>query len=264
MTTNPLNDTQFESPADSAAADWIEPELTGKFGTVGGLVPSRYQSFIRIFHPATTSDGKPATWSQVAKAMGRTMHPCVQWHALLGSSDPEEFSGSEWSGGYPERGELPAELFKALCAALGSEAARCYFGVDIGWTAASLAVSWKQDEPTKVGTTEWRGADVPGAHFELPHGSGREFLLVRGPLNAVAEIAEAIGQGDLGSLVHLVWPPDHSWYLATDVDFDSSILGGSVELLNRVASSAGVEALQVNLDDSLTADADYVNSPLQE
>lgn len=257
-----LDRTQFYSPSDSSEIDWIESELSSDFGTVGAVVPARYEAFIRIFHPAATADGAPAQWADVAKSLGRVMHPKVQWHALVGSSDAEGLSGSEWKGEPPDRGGVPRHLLEPLIEIIGSmsRSELCYLGLWAGWTAVSTSMCAANRTDNNQRLSVRRGRDLPGLHFELPRASGREFSLLRGPLAATSEVLHALDPSlDGGSLIHLAWPADRSWYLGSDIDWDSSVLGGSAELVHRVSCSNVVESLRIEPTDRLTADADEVN-----
>lgn len=114
---------------DVSAASWIAPRL-GDVGTVAGTVPSGYSAYARICHPAADPDGRPATWTQVAQATGRRTHSVMQWHALVGSPDPDNARGSRWPGRDPERGNLGPEVLGPLCDLLADHTAtaeHCFF-----------------------------------------------------------------------------------------------------------------------------------------
>lgn len=57
----------------------------------------------------------------------------------------------------------------------------------------------------------------------------------------------------------LVWPVDRSWVVVTEVDFDSTIVAGSAELVHAICADAGIEALTIREGDDLAWDADEVN-----
>jgi len=58
---------------------------------------------------------------------------------------------------------------------------------------------------------------------------------------------------------NLIWPADHSWFVASDVDFDSTVIGGEPMLIESIVESPKLEAWQVAPADSLAADADKIN-----
>ena len=57
----------------------------------------------------------------------------------------------------------------------------------------------------------------------------------------------------------LVWPDDRAWVLVTEVDYDSTIVGGSSELIRALVADPRLEALPIREGADLTWDADEVN-----
>jgi hypothetical protein len=107
---------------DASTGAWMQPGLSGEVGSVTGTVPDRFDTYVRILHPAMTSDGKLAAWAKVAAELGKQMHARMQWHVLVDSPDPYTFTGSEWKGSPPEDGDNStlvggsAELIAAILA----------------------------------------------------------------------------------------------------------------------------------------------------
>ncbi len=59
----------------------------------------------------------------------------------------------------------------------------------------------------------------------------------------------------------LTWPSDHAWCVATEVDFDSTLVGGSHDLITAVVADRALEALPIDPDGRLTSDTDTINDP---
>jgi hypothetical protein len=57
----------------------------------------------------------------------------------------------------------------------------------------------------------------------------------------------------------LVWPADRSWVLVTEIDFDSTIVAGSSELIRALCADDGLEALPIPEGADLTWNGDEVN-----
>jgi len=57
----------------------------------------------------------------------------------------------------------------------------------------------------------------------------------------------------------IVWPDDHAWVVVTDVDLDSTIVGGSPELIAALIADPALEALRITEGTVLTYDVDEVN-----
>jgi len=135
-----------------------------------------------------------------------------------------------------------------------------------------------------------RPADVSASKAELRDHRllklpwGRDYIVLAGPLSAVDQILDERGGGislvayeegseppsedELAELQkpwraapHLIWPADRTWLVVSDVDFDSTLVGGSSELVEAMVRSPNLEAWQVEPTTSLAEGADKVNVP---
>jgi hypothetical protein len=88
--------------------------------------------------------------------------------------------------------------------------------------------------------------------------AGGYYLLLSGQLQKVEELAELAQPWFVPP--NYIWPVDHAWFLATDIDFDSTLVGGSSALVEAILDSKELEALQVGPHDFLTSDADHINT----
>ena len=63
---------------------------------------------------------------------------------------------------------------------------------------------------------------------------------------------------DVGELFYqsanIVWPDDRSWCLATDIDLNSSYLGGTKALIEAVLRHEALEAYDASADDPFCVD----------
>ena len=133
------------------------------------------------------------------------------------------------------------EQWRALLQLLGTETAApsdCYFGLWDGWSFPESANRW----PT---------FGVPrGAHTAY-----RSFFLFRGAL-LDAEIwgtpAEAgiWGRPEFaqGGTPALVWPSDHTWCVAADIDPHWAGLGATVPVIERLVADRRLDAVAADPD----------------
>lgn len=63
----------------------------------------------------------------------------------------------------------------------------------------------------------------------------------------------------LAHISNLLWPSDRAWFLASEIDFDSTLVGGRSDLIEAIIDSRELEAWPVGPADSLAADADRIN-----
>jgi hypothetical protein len=85
----------------------------------------------------------------------------------------------------------------------------------------------------------------------------RDHIVLAGSLSAIDWLDPA--EWWFRQLPNLIWPLDHSWLVASEVDFDSTLVGGSTELIEAVVESPKLEALAVDPTTSLVCDADKIN-----
>ena len=84
-----MHSDDFKVIDGASAGAWIKPRLGGEFGAVTLQIPKGYEAYTRVFHPARDTKRSPVSWAEVADALGSTAHREMQWHALVGSSDPQ-------------------------------------------------------------------------------------------------------------------------------------------------------------------------------
>lgn len=235
-------------------------------------------------------DDRPARWAQVAALRGTVMHPSAEWPALVGSRDQVELGPDRYLDP-PEGGQLPLEQLSSLAEVLLAHdtAGEIVLGVWRGWGElrthrgpGSIATYFPPGTPWRQrrrGRTEARRAlaarpasDAQRLAESGPwlHLAGREYVLLQGE---PAELATpdwvrtaGLGWHDDGlpsrSLTpNLLWPVDHSWFCVTDIELDSTLLGGSRALIDAVLSAGSLEAIEVTEDTDLS---DHVNPPLAD
>ncbi len=256
---------------DVSAGAWIASRLGGGFGAVTRTVPSGFAAYVRICHPPTDRDRRLATWPTVARHTGRQAHPSMQWHALVGSADALNMTGSLWPGEDPQRGNLVPEVLSPLCDALAAHTStpeRCLFCLWEGWgwihtgSIGLAAVRASRARAAPVGSDivleqPFSAEDLRAPRLRLPD---RDYLLLAGPLRAALEIGHWYGPKSFAAQSpNLFWPADRAWCVASDMDFDSTLLGGTTEVVDAILKAPEFDAWPVGPDDSLAYDADRLN-----
>jgi hypothetical protein len=268
---------------DVSPADWLVEEI-GEFGAgVRGLLPSRFESYARVLHPVRPSFGaldeprEPRTlrWETVAATQGRRMHRHVQFDALAGAQRGE---GRDFE---PDVGNLPPTRLSALSEVLAAHTAsseRCWFCLWEGWSwiagspsgpAAIVAAGEAPVESLRV-PPAFSSEVLDGPRVSLP---GRDYILFEGPLRAATEMGWP--SGALLSATYpeldvdpdwfqpqspnLFWPADRTWCVATEIDLDSTYVGGSQALVESLLQDARFEAWPADLDDPIDAASDTIN-----
>lgn len=127
---------------------------------------------------------------------------------------------------------------------------RCWFGLWEGY-------GWIQGSPA-------------GLAVRLPN---RDYILLEGPLESAMEIGwrsgELLATGCTGvefdpSDFHpqppnLIWPEDRAWFVASEIDLDSTYVGGSADLIEALLADDRLEALPADRGQPIDAGSDQIN-----
>lgn len=261
---------------DVSVATWIAPRLGPFGGWVGSIVPQGFEAYARILHPVPGPDQRrltPTTWQAVCESTGRTPHALMQWHAIAGVVEVTRRRTTtrtmQWHGGEPEEGNLGAESLTALLRVLDRDSRggqECFFALweGYGWIKGSPSVGWlERSEPIRP----FGPKPIPPA-FDREvmagprlHHPGRDYLLFSGPLAASTTMGEpATPRWFIPQSPNLFWPADRSWCVASEIDLDSTLLGGSAGLVEAVLADPALEAWPVAPGDSLAHNSDTVNT----
>lgn len=256
----------LESVTDMSVADWIAPRLRGFGGRVTQVVPDGFAAYARILHPADDEFGEPTTWAEVCRRTGRTAHPLMQWSSVA--------AGGRWTpetaAGPPRVGEAPPAVLGAILDVLGGFSdgePDCFHAMWEGWGwlhPGGWALLVATDDPSRSAPPHEElqpnalSADVlAGPRLDLP---ARSYLLFRGPLHAALRMGHQVtSDWFVPQPPSLLWPADRSWCLATEIDFDSTLVGGPRELVDALTREPSLEAWPVQATDDLTVHGDRIN-----
>jgi hypothetical protein len=98
---------------------------------------------------------------------------------------------------------------------------------------------------------------LAGPRLRLPN---RDYLVFRGPLGAARRMGHQVTDDWFDpQSPSLLWPVDRSWCLATEIDFDSTLIGGPRELIDALLQQPDLETWPVTPTDDLSVDGDLVN-----
>lgn len=202
---------------------------------IGCLVPDAYPAYARILHPAWSDFGEPVTWAAVASSAGTEVHARAQFANVSRGLEPPRPVPFDRR---PDDGRLASPVFDAV--------------IDI------LSAHTATPDECLIGFWAGRGGleGILTARLQMPE---REHLMLSGPLRAAKpDRGGAIGPETGPSLM---WPADRAWFLATDVDLDSTYVGGTESLIDAMISDDRIEAWPAKIDDSITWASDTVNPP---
>lgn len=231
---------------DVAPANWIADRLWNvnrQTGTlVGCVIPEGFEAYARIFHPAKQYNAAERSWSKVRWATvaswnGKVVHPQMEFSPIA-NLDPLRYDDPSW-GTRPGDGVLPEDECRHLLGALKEFTTtpdRCYSGIWHGWADFK--------NPFHLG---WPTLEIPDAD--------RKYFIFGGPLDGVMSFYKWIWNQS----PNLWWPEDRAWFVATEVDFNNTFVGGSAACIERVLAHSELEALPIAIDARIDVLGDTIN-----
>ncbi|WP_338748032.1 hypothetical protein [Janibacter alittae] len=225
-------------------------------------------------------------WSQVAVRQDLTMHPLVQFNRLADLHQGVDFPDG-WRVGQTQEGYFDLDLLAALTEHLGLATATPHdlvAGIWNGWGEVR-GHRWSAYVEEGSGLRGWLARrmwrnEVGGSHrraapeiravaaggpwLEWPD---RKMVLFATSIDELADrtwperARIGVQPGWSGTSPQLLWPADRSWVVASEIDWDSTIVAGSRSLVDAVLGDERFEAFEVGEEDDLTYEGDTVNPP---
>jgi len=222
---------------DVSPAAWIGPRLHPFAQDIGSVIPQGFAAYARLFHPVEVDGSRHERWSDVARRNGRIVHSEMQFH-MIAIPRGQTPSDHHERGHRPRTGTLLLEQRRILVDHLR----RATTTPDLCWFAM-----WEG----------FGGLDDSVIHerVELPH---RNYLLYSGTIDRALESP----MDPFDQAPNLWWPEDRTWFVATEIDFDSTFVGGDDRLIAALVSDRRLEALPIALSAKADDAADRVNSAL--
>ncbi|MFD0556779.1 hypothetical protein ACFQ3B_06955 [Stackebrandtia endophytica] len=266
---------------------------------IGDVVGTGFEAYVRILHPVeavrfdtavtdewgNTGVVEEATWrwSDVAARNGRVMHPLVQWRSITDDEEARSFDDG-WEVDQSSEGWFDPRLLAALTEHLGAatdEPEEVTAGVWNGFgqlhpsqSVGSFGFTGNDEETIQrerarieaesvaaVDPAVSRAVDA-GPFLKWP---GRDFMLFETSLSELAD-PDWVYRSGLGWTTdfpgvtpQLLWPGDRAWVVASEIDFDSTLVAGTRALIEAVVADDRFESFEVTEDADLSWDGDRIN-----
>ncbi|MBT1680952.1 hypothetical protein [Curtobacterium aurantiacum] len=213
-------------------------------------------------------------WADVAARTRRTIDPLVSWQTLSGRDDESDLPFEDgWVVHPPEAGWYEPKQLAALTGLLADATSTpddLIGAIWDGWGdlngTSTLAFGWQgSGEPTATERAEMQAhiarrqaqhrreqaalrQSLAGPRFAWPD---RECILFSTSLPELSdqswtEDARVGTYVDFGHTPQMLWPEGHEWVLATEIDWDSTIVAGPRSLIDAVLVDDRFEAFEVD------------------
>lgn len=230
---------------DAGLSDWIAPRLLPWRPSgvpVGAMVPTGYEAYVRVLH--RMEDGR--RWHDIATTNGRVLHPLAQWAHFFDSPHHPNM--------WPPEGHLPHQDHEALLTHLPASGDVTYAVWDgYPFWGGGFTEGRNPDQTTYVVPIPSRVPGGAGPSLALPE---RSYHLFRAPLAAHETWVE---DQDMEQSANLVWPDDRGWCMATEIDWNFTLLGCNRMVADAVLGEPGLESFEVGVDDNMSWSGDTIN-----
>lgn len=219
---------------DPGPGKWLE-ETLWKWGRnrppkVGSWVPSVYERFVRILHPArrdSDRDSKPVSWREVGNWSGREVHPSVTFSDLSIPLPGAGLGPRPWNEPPREGGMSKEEALQltSLLASFTDTPETCWFAMWDGYGVLQMPL---HEGPPKIRLT------------------ARDYRLFKGSLQEI----NSFQFGSFYQPPNIWWPNDRAWCVSSEIDLDTTLVGASRECGDRLLQS-DFETIELSIEDSL-------------
>ena len=267
---------------------WVIREI-GSWATLAGVLPPRFESFVRIFHPASGQDLRwhgeevhgenehVVRWVEAAEREGAVMHPLAQWGALIDGYRQPKFGEDGWQYGEPGWGQMDLRELAAVAGVLarhtttpGDCLATLWEGHgEINGSAVILTITdgdrFAEPLESHPAAHPAMAQALANPRLQIPQ---RDSLLFQLDIRVLTDPgwaqsagwADRIGNGSLTP--QMLWPERREWFLASEIDFNSTVIGGSPTLiaeLLELGTTGAIEIMELPDEADLTSGGDIVN-----
>lgn len=208
---------------------WLKDKLIGFASNVNSIVPSGYEAYVRLLHPAyLLSTDKPmrVSWQSMVDQADMAIDKASQWESLTTSLPKQVLNLYE----PPSEGTLDPETYKALIAILKTHTNTpevCWYGL---WEGYDYKLELVKKAPK----------------FSL---SGRYYHLLEG---ALVSHPVSFCDGPFFQSANIFWPDDRAWCVASEIDFRSTYIAVSEEAIQDLLARFPGELFRVTLDECIT------------
>ncbi|GAA1938206.1 hypothetical protein [Agromyces allii] len=224
---------------------------------------------------------RPTTWRSLAHDLGVTWHPLVQWHSIARASGEDgRWNGipgpDGWRYGEPLSGGVSAQMLAEIAVVLARHTSTPDVGQAAVWEGHGglfsndgiSRITFYADDELESEVDEAAFLESPplgpevdaGPRLELP---ARSHVLFDAGIRELADESwpeRAPWVRDSWPVTpSLVWPEDRAWVLVGEVDYDSTIVAGSADVVADLLAAPGLEVEEIPEGADLSWDGDRLN-----
>ncbi len=234
---------QLDIAPDVSVGDWIRESLAPWVAfsdnpvTIGIVIPKGFESYVLVRHT-----GLGDHHGELGKESLERLEEILSNFTI----SPEECFFALWEGyGWMHRGSIAAlkplrypklhVFLRPISIRFGARRFRRRIRTQV----QSLDHLDSHTLPVGIMKSE---------RFKLPN---REYLLMRGPLSEAKKIGWTFSESFQSQSPNLLWPRDRGWILATEIDFNVTLIGGSESLVAAILDAGSLTAERFKVTDTI-------------
>lgn len=260
---------------DASVGAWLL-ERVGAWATVGGVAGNGFDAYARLLNPLAAHHEDQTTqdqwgvhpddehtrwpWAEVARRNDRVMHPLVQWRRISDEEHtrwwPDGWRVDQSDDGWFDPQDLAVLTEHLRVATTTPEDVVVGAWVGTGEFTDSETAGTVHGDRRTSDVLEWPGRDIA-----LFQSSIEELANPEWAQRAVPGWTTTSRYDQEAPHTTFIWPSDHAWVVASEEDWDSTIVAGTRDLIDRVLADDRFEAYDVHEDSDLSWDGDHINLP---
>lgn len=234
-------------PDPTLPAMWSSWKDDFPAGTVGSVLPTEFESYVRIMHPAEggREDVPDFRWGQIARVEGTIAHPAMQWHKITKNS---RLYDSWRELAEPRRGKFRRDHYYQLLNVLAESS----------WTDNIIVGYWE-------GFDDFRD-DVPEPFCDpqlrtaIARIGRLNYLLFHGPFQDLRTGADpGTPEEEWPETPNMTCACTNTWCVFSEVDFDSTLVGCDRATAQAILADKLLETYEVTPDTNLSSVGDELN-----
>lgn len=214
---------------DELPANWLREKICGFSSGVTSIVPSGYEAYSRLLHPAySVESGKkiPVPWQSLSSGVRFSIDKTSQWENISAHLEGQVSLHYDT----PLEGSLEADIYKKLIAVLKAHTSfpeKVWFGV---WTGYESVCEAYKTAPK----------------FSL---ASRDYYLLSGGLS---QSIGSLCDSPFYQSANIFWPEDRAWCVGSDIDLKSTYIASSQQVVCELSAEFAGEIFQVDPRDPIT------------
>ncbi len=272
-----MDDCTYYAVRSPDTADWIKDRLrtshTPGVFDLGSLIPSGFDSLVRVLHPFTRhvpvtgrvrtelieqensripvkhqNEYEEVRWSETSEKFGTEFRPAMSAFDVLGLREESVEAADGWIYDVPLEGTLQASYLSRISNVLKLHTRKRSKGVAAVWDGLTSSF-----DPSRLSSSDvLEVANLPDRSYVCFAASVLDFCSQRWIAKAPWTRLTPGPAAEYVQTPHLLWPQDRAWLLVTDVGLSSTLIACTESCALDLLHTPGIETVVITRDTTLS------------